>query len=1003
MKFGFQFPLAYFRSLLVNQTKLMKFFKLPFSILVGFFLVAGLTFGQNAPKTTTQTSNGGKYTYTTVEGDPLKTRIYTLENGLTVYMSVTKNEPRVQTYIGIKAGSKSDPADATGLAHYLEHILFKGTDQFGSLDYAKEKPLLDEIRNLYEEYRSTKDEAKRKKIYKEIDRVSGEAAKFAIANEYDKMLAAIGAKGTNAFTSFEQTAYVNNIPSNQLEKWLSIEGERFRNPVVRIFHTELEAVYEEKNRSLDSDFRAMYTALFEGLFKKHNYGLQTTIGTIDHLKNPSIVKIEEYYDKYYVPNNMAICLAGDFDPERTIEVIDQNFGAFQSKEVEPYTFEPEEEITAPIEKEVVGPNAEQLMFAYRFPGRDSREAVVLDVVDYIFANQAAGLIDLNLIQKQKVLSAYSSTYVLNDYSMHMFSGTPREGQTLEEVRDLLLEQIEMVKKGEFSQELLDAVITNMEIDEIKRNQSNRGRAGTLLSAFTSNMDWADRVNRMNERRSVTKEEIVEMANKYYKDNYVLVYKRVGERDVKKVEKPEITPVEVNREAQSDFLRELISTEATAMKPVFLDYENDIKIQKLKNGVPVHYLKNEENDLFYLYYVVDMGTNHDRRMEIAFNYLPYLGTDKYTPEEIQKKMYNLGMSFNVFTGEDRAYVYLNGLQSKFSEGVELFEHLLSNAQPNEEALASLIADELKDREDAKKEKFNILYEGLYNYAKHGEKNPFNDLLSEKELKNLKGSELTDLIHNLTNFEHRVLYYGPAGNNLLVKTLNAKRTLADDLKPIPEPRSYDFQETNKKMVYFVEYDMVQAEVLWLAKSTRYDPSLAAKIRLYNEYYGGNMSSIIFQTIRESKALAYSTYSDFGTPDKKEDPFYLMSYVGTQADKIHEAIAGMNELMTTMPKSQNLFDGSKAAIKNKLETDRIIRTSILFNYENARDMGLDRDIRKDIYENLDALTFEDIRDFHGEYVSKADYHLLVMGSKEKIDLKELEQYGTVKEVTLEELFGY
>ena len=966
-------------------------------------VLPALLFAGEKPKTLTHTSSDGKYTYETVEGDPLKARIYTLENGLKVYMSVTKAEPRIQTYIGVKAGSKSDPADATGLAHYLEHILFKGTDQFGSLDYAKEKPLLDEIEALYEKYRSTTDEEARKEIYSKIDEVSGEAAKFAIANEYDKMLAAIGATGTNAFTSFEQTGYINNIPSNQLEKWLRIEGERFRNPVIRIFHTELEAVYEEKNRSLDSDFRAMYEEMFSGLFKKHNYGLQTTIGTIDHLKNPSITKIREYFNKYYVPNNMAICLAGDFNPDETIKMVDNYFGQMETKPVEPYTFEPEEEIKAPIVKEVVGPNAEQIMMAYRFPGNSSREAIVLEVMDYLFANQTAGLIDLNLIQKQKVLNAYSSTWSLNDYSLHMFSGTPREGQSLEEVRDLLLSQIEMVKKGDFSQDLLDAVKTNLEIDQIQTNQSLRGRAGTLLGAFTSNTPWADQVNRMNELRSVTKEEIVKTANKYYKDNYVIIFKKMGERDVPKVVKPEITPVEVNREAQSPFLKELVNTEAPAIEPRFLDFKKDIQTQKLSNGVPVYSLRNEENQLFYLYYVVDMGTNRDRRISMAFNYLPYLGTSEYSPEEIQKKMYTLGMSFNVFTGEDRSYVYLRGLQSKFQEGVTLFEHLLANAEPNEAALASLIDDELKNRADAKTEKRNILQQGMYNYGKYGATNPFNDVLSEKELKALKGSELTSLLRDLPGYEHRVLYYGPAKPAQLVGSLNKTRKLAKSLKPIPAPRPYEFQNTDKKMVYFVEYDMVQAEVMWLAKSDAYQPALTPKISLYNEYYGGNMSSIIFQTIRESKALAYSTYSSFRNPPKKAEPYYLTAYVGTQADKIHEAIAGMNELLTEMPESQNLLSGSKASIKNKLETDRVIRTAVLFNYETARDRGLDYDIRQDVYNNLDKLDFEDIQAFHKQYIAGAKYSLLVMGSKEKIDLKSLEQYGTVKELTLEELFGY
>ena len=237
--------------------------------------------------------NGNEYT--TYNNDPSNSRWYTLSNGLTVILAENSAKPRVQTLIATKAGSSSDPADNTGLAHYLEHMLFKGTEKYGSLDFKKEKVYLDQIDALYEKYNQTKDEAKRFEIYKEIDRVSGEAAKYAIANEYDKMLQGIGAQGTNAFTSFERTVYVNDVPSNQLSTWIDIEAERFRNPILRLFHTELEAVYEEKNRTLDNDGRQVYENLLASSFPNHNYGRQTTIGTIEHLKNPSLVKIRDYY------------------------------------------------------------------------------------------------------------------------------------------------------------------------------------------------------------------------------------------------------------------------------------------------------------------------------------------------------------------------------------------------------------------------------------------------------------------------------------------------------------------------------------------------------------------------------------------------------------------------------------------------------------------------------------------------------------------------------------
>jgi len=277
------------------------------------------------------------YPYTTVKGDPLNTRIYNLSNGLTVYMSAHRDEPRIYTSIAVRAGSKNDPAETTGLAHYLEHMLFKGTDSIGSLDYEKEHVELEKITELFEEYRLTADPEKRAAIYKHIDSISNIAASYTVPNEYDKILNSIGAQGTNAYTWVEQTVYINDIPSNKLDQWLTMEAERFRNPVMRLFHTELETVYEEKNMTMDSDSRKIWEGLFSGLFKKHTYGTQTTIGTAEHLKNPSIKNVVNYYRTYYVPNNMALCIAGDFDPESTIKLIDEKFSVLQRKEIPLFT------------------------------------------------------------------------------------------------------------------------------------------------------------------------------------------------------------------------------------------------------------------------------------------------------------------------------------------------------------------------------------------------------------------------------------------------------------------------------------------------------------------------------------------------------------------------------------------------------------------------------------------------------------------------------------------
>ena len=321
-----------------------------------------------------------------MDGDPTKTRIYTLDNGLKVYLSVNDEEPRIQTYIAVRVGGKNDPAQTTGLAHYFEHLMFKGTEQFGTTDYAAEKPMLDEIERLFEVYRVTTDEDERAAIYRTIDSISYEASKLAIPNEYDKLMSIIGASGTNAFTSTDMTVYVEDIPSNQIENWAMIEADRFKNPVLRLFHTELETIYEEKNMSLTQDSRKVYEAMNAALFPNHPYGKQTVLGTQEHLKNPSITNVKNYHKTYYVPNNMAICMAGDFDPDEVIRIIDKYFGDMQpNPDLPKLEFEPEKPITEPIVKDVYGLESESISIGWRLPASKDRSNDIAQMAGFILS------------------------------------------------------------------------------------------------------------------------------------------------------------------------------------------------------------------------------------------------------------------------------------------------------------------------------------------------------------------------------------------------------------------------------------------------------------------------------------------------------------------------------------------------------------------------------------------------------------------------------------------
>lgn len=969
------------------------------TLMLGLFFLVSCGNSENGAD-----KNAENKEYKTVENDPTNTRIYTLENGLKVYLSVNEEAPRVQTSIAVRAGSKNDPATATGLAHYLEHMLFKGTDKYGTSDFSKEGPLLDQIDSLYEVYRSKTDEVERKRLYAQIDSISQVASTFAIANEYDKMVSEMGAKGTNAYTSQERTVYVNDIPTNQLDKWLKLEAERFRNPQLRLFHTELEAVYEEKNRTLDNDFRKAFYGVMDALYPNHQYGQQSTIGTIDHLKNPSLTEIKKYFNTYYVPNNMAICLAGDFNPDSVIALVKENFGGMEKGDVPEFDVAEEAPIKEVVSKEVVGPDAEFMYLAYRFDGAGSEEAELIQLCDMILANNTAGLIDLNLIQQQKVLNASSFTYILSDYSAHMLNGKPKEGQSLEEVKDLLLSQIDSLKAGAFPDWLPQACINDLKLSRIRSIDNNRGRTSMMIDAFITKTDWEDQINDIEVLTKYSKQDIIDFAKANYSDNYVVVYKRTGEdTTVKEVEKPEITPVNVNRDDASPFLTGISAMKVDNIQPRFLDYDKDIKQTTLKNGIKVRSVKNESNDLFTLYYVFDMGKFNNIKIDLALDYLPFLGTSKYTPAEVQQEFYKIGCDFDVFGGDERVYVYMDGLSENFEAGMKLFEHLLSDAQPQEEPLKNLISDELKDRADAKLSKSNILWGAMNSYAVYGENSPFKNILTESELNDIEASELTDIIHNLTSYEHRVLYFGPMDQGDLVSNLNNLHKTPAQLKPIPEGKEFAELDNEGTKVYVVDYDMKQAEILMLSKKELYNPKTVAAAAIYNEYFGGGMGSIVFQEMRESKALAYSVFSVYRSPSDSADAHYVMAYIGTQADKLKEAMAGMTDLLNNMPESEKSFELAKKAALEKIRTERITKTSKLWNYETALSRGVDHDLREDIYKAVPNMTMADLKAFHEEYIKNSDYNIMVIGKKDGLDMAALKEYGPVETLSLTEVFGY
>jgi len=978
----------------------MKYFKHLFIVGLAALLFSCSTGESDGPVTSHTDANG--FTYETVDNDPTGLRLYTLDNGLKVYLGKNEEEPKIQTLIAVRAGSTYDPADNTGLAHYLEHMVFKGTDEIGTINYEEESKLIKEISDLYEAHKAETNEDVKKEIYAKIDLVSLEASKLAIANEYDKMVNSLGAEGTNAFTSNEQTVYVNKIPSNELDKWLTVESERFSKLVLRLFHTELEAVYEEFNRGQDSDGRKQYFATLEGLFPTHPYGTQSTIGISEHLKNPSMEAINAYFEKYYVPNNMAVILVGDIDYDATIQKVSNAFGDYERKELAHPTFPKLEPITSPVKKEVYGPTSESVYVAFRAEGKGSEQEVMVTLIDYMLANSQAGLIDLNLNQKQKVQAASSFTNFDNDYGFHLLYGVPKANQSLDEVKDLLLAQVDKVKKGEFEDWLIEAVVNDLRLSQIRQYENASSTAYAYLDAFIGFQDWESRLDMLDKMKEINKDDIVKFANDFYGENYVEVHKLKGEdKTIVKVENPGITPIELNRGKESDFLKTFNSLESPDLKPQYIDYSTAIKTTDTGNGIEVSYVNNPNNDIFSLNIIFDMGRDHDPMISLAAGYLDYLGTDKYSPEELKQEFYKIGISNYVSSSSDKTSVGLSGLKENLDAGLALVEDLWDNAKADQETYDKYVESILKGREDGKTQKGNILFNGLMNYGQYGENSRLRDIYSKEELESFDPQMLVDKIKDMRNYKQRMFYYGN-DVDATVASLDKHHSVPETLVDYPSKKEYVNLETGGN-VYFVDYDMVQTEMMMISKGDEFDPKKMAAATLFNTYFGSGLSSIVFQEIRESKSLAYSAFSSYSLASEKGKPDYTMAYVGTQANKLEQAVNAMMELMTTMPEAEDQFNQAKEATLKKIAAQRISKANIFYTYEGLKKRGITEDNRKEMYNTIKGMSLEDLKSFFNENISGNKYNVLVIGNKNDVNFEALNKLGVVQELDVDYLFNY
>ncbi|MGC8738955.1 MAG: insulinase family protein [Candidatus Hydrogenedens sp.] len=982
-------------------------------------------------------STGSVYGYQLVyqpkPEDSMQVYIYRLANGITVYLTENHEVPRFYAEIAVRTGSQNDPPETTGLAHYFEHLMFKGSERLGTIDFTKEKELLDKIEELYEKYRQTTDTQKREEIYKEIDQISQEASKYAVPNELDRVYKSLGGDKINAHTWIDETVYKVELPSGCLEHWAMLESDRFSKPIFRLFATELETVYEEKNRAMDNREQMLMETINKALFPDHPYGTQTVLGEPEHLKNPSIKNIKNFFEKWYVPENLSIGISGDIKIPEAIEIIAKYFSEIRkektneerSKEKPPianreiegnkicspistYCYEPlKERISVEIQFE----GEPEVILAFRTVPKLHPDADKIALIDMILDNAVAGLINLNLTQKQKVRRAGSFIVQLNDLGVEYILGVPKDGQSLEDVEHLLLEQIKLLCEGNFEDWLLSAIITDFRKMKERSRETNEGRVSELTDAFIAHEDWQEHLKRIERMEKITKDEIISTAKKYFSQGYVAGYRKNGEREINYVPKPKLTPLTIDSTKLSPFAQQILSIPTTESKPVFLKKGKDYIHLPKKEGLDFWFCKNPLNKIFSFEIRVDIGNYHNPKIPVALRLLEKSGTRYLSAEDLKKEWYKLGAEFNVRSINNETVISLNGFDDRFKETMDLLMEVMFHPQVEKDVLEELKAIILTQREDSKKDPEEVM-RALVQFNRLDTQSAYLNLLPEEDLKKLSVEELQDITKNLLNYKHHIFYAGTLNHkditklykSYLKKELGQKektKKFSSLLKDTPPYIYLKSRKPENTQLYMLDKETTQANVrieFGLEESTMEEEPV---IEVFNSYFGGGMAGVVFQELREARALAYVAGAQYIGGYRKGDEDLMVGVIQTQPDKLKDALECFLHLFDNLPVSEERFRFAKESVLNDYQTDKVPFRSILGRVYGWYLHGFEDDPRKQWYAGIQKLTLQDLIQFHDKKVKSSKRLISVMLPLNRITPDSLAQFGNLRYVTLNDIF--
>ncbi len=927
---------------------------------------------------------------------------YTLDNGLTIILCERHELPTVFGGVVARVGSKDDPADATGLAHYMEHMLFKGTTRLGTTDWESEKPYIDSIFLMYDLLGTKSSQPARDSIQQKINELSVKAGSYAIPNDMDNLLRGFGSTGINAGTANDWTAYYNEFPPSQLQKWLTLYAHRFEEPVFRLFQSELETVYEEKNMYSDFFFYPMLEEFMKNLYRVHPYGQQTALGTMEHLKNPSLSRMKEFYETWYVPGNMALILIGDFATDEAKPLIEATFGTWEPGNPPDHSVWDEQPASGREFVEVKMSPVKMELLGFKTIPSNHPDKEIMDVCNYLISNEGkTGLLD-QLVLENKLLEAQMLTMPCNDLLSTILFVVPKlVGQSLDEAEQLALGELKKLSTGSFSDELLK--IAKLEIARTYKleMEDNMNLGLQILDTWYDKepveilFGYPERID------AITRDDIIRFASAYYGDNYLAFHSKMGSADKEKIDKPGYDPVQGEREAVSEFATLLEGVPALEPRSRFVDFNQDIMVAELAPGVQYYAVSNPDNDIFTLKIKYAAGTHHEPLLVQAASLMNYASVEGMTLDSLKKSFALIGTSYQFSADASYFTLELTGPDAYFKDAVELVKRLVINPKADNSRMEKVIEEVEANRkmEDADAD---AVADALLEYAIYGAQSEFLHRASVKELKKSEAQELLDVCRNAMRYEAEVHYCGSEPAQEIADYMQAEFPWEENPVPglAPDIRSITRYEKNN-LIIVDKPKATQSKIYFYLAGKPYSTAESASYDAFNFYFGGGFSGLVLQEIRESRSLAYAAGARFRKPPLENSPALFYGYIGTQDDKTVEAVSVFTDLVRNMPRKEERMGYIREFLTQASLSSRPSFRDISETYISWKRLGYTSDPNEALAESFRDMDFQLLLEFYESHLQEEPLTVCIVGDKKRIDTQALQQFGKISYVKEKKLY--